>query len=169
MYSISKVCSLPVTKTLTKSFRVYEMFGLFQSPKFSHKAVQNIKYLVSSSHQNSHTKLYSISNVWSLPVTKILTQSCREYQMFGLFYSPKLSHKAVENMKCLVSSSQKNCHTKLFILPNVWSVLVTKTIKQICTEYQMFGLFQSPKLSYKAVHIIKYLVSSSQQNCHKKI
>jgi hypothetical protein len=119
--------------------------------------------LVSSSQQNCHTKLYRISNLWSHLFTKSVTQSCTDFQIFGLFYSPKLSHKTVQNIKTLVSSSQKTCHTKLYSLSNLSSLLVNKTVTQNCTEYQIFGLFQSPKLSHNAVQNIKSLVSSSHQ------
>jgi transcriptional regulator CtsR len=126
------------------------MFGLFQSPKLSHKAVHIIKYLVSSSHQT-------------------VTQNYRDYLMFGFFQSPKLTHKAVHIIKCLASSSHQNCHTKLYLLTNFWSILVNKTVTQSCRVYQMFGFFQLPKLTHKDVNIIKCLFSSSQQNCHKKL
>jgi hypothetical protein len=141
LYRISNVWSLPVTKTVKQISTGYQMFGLFQSTKLSHKAVQNIKCLVTSIHQNCETNLYRISNVCSHPVTKIITKRCTQYQIFVLFQSPKLSKKAVQNIKYLVSSSQQNCQRKLYRISNVWSPLVTKTVTQCCTVYQMFGLF----------------------------
>jgi hypothetical protein len=124
------------------------MIGLFFSPKLSHTAVYNVKYLVSSSNQICHSKLYRISNVWSLPVTKTVTQCCRVYHMFARFKSPNLSHKPVQNIKFLVSSSHQNvtqgctkyqklvssshqkCHIKMFRISNIWTLLFTKTVTQ---------------------------------------
>jgi hypothetical protein len=126
------------------------MFGRFYSPKLSHKPVHNIKHLVSSSHQ-------------------IVTQGCTNYQIFSLFQSPKVSHKTVQNIKLLVSSIQQNSHKKLYFISNIWSLPFTTSVTQSCTEYKMFGLFYSPKLSHKVVQYIKYLDSSSQQNCHTKL